>query len=296
MTSYRFETLDVFTDRRFGGNPLAVFTDATGMDGATMQRIAAELNLSETSFVLPPEQPGSDARVRIFHRTAEMPFAGHPSIGTAWALARLRGVMGESIRLEVPAGLVDATLVREADGRVTGARIAAPQALTTGQTLAPATIAACVGIDAADIVTAVHPPIEASVGVTFVLAQVTHDALARCVPDLRGFRAGLQPDMAGRLSLLVYARDGESIAARMFAPIAGTIEDPATGSANAALAALLLSLDGGDSARFDVVQGVEMGRPSLLSLTAARGMDGIRATVAGACVPMFTGAWEDRAA
>lgn len=164
MNDYRFETLDVFTDRRFGGNPLAVFTDAEGMADATMQRLAAEMNLSETSFVLPPRTSGSDAFVRIFTRTGEMPFAGHPTIGTAWALARARGIAGEDMRIEVPAGLVEVRLRRDAAGEVTGARVAAPQPLTTGGTLAPATVAACVGIDVGDVVTTVHPPIEASVG------------------------------------------------------------------------------------------------------------------------------------
>ena len=88
MQIYRFETVDVFTTRRFGGNPLAVFPDARGLSDAQMQALAAELNLSETTFVLPPVNPANAARVRIFNRTAEMAFAGHPSIGTAFVLAR----------------------------------------------------------------------------------------------------------------------------------------------------------------------------------------------------------------
>ena len=189
------------------------------------------------------------------------------------------------------------TLIAGSDESVGGGRVAAPTPLSTGEILDSATIAACVGIDPTDIVTEHHAPIEASVGARFVLAEVSGDALTRCVPDVRAFRAVLDryPDMAGRLSLFVYARTGDRIRSRMFAPVAGTVEDPATGSANAALAALLLSLDGGDAAQFTVRQGVEMGRPSTLDLTATREADGIRATVAGLCVPMFDGAWDDHA-
>lgn len=296
MRSYSFETVDVFADRRFGGNPLAVFTDADGLDTATMQALAAELNLSETAFVLPPVDPSNDACVRIFNRTAEMPFAGHPSIGTAWVIARLRGYSGPGLRLEVPAGLVEATLERAPDGMPTGASIVAPQPLSTGDAVDPGAIAACLGLPPAAVTVDTHPPIEASVGVGFVLAAVAADALAHAVPDIGAFRAA-RATIAGegdRLSLLAYARDGADIRARMFAPLAGTWEDPATGSANAALAALLLSLDGGDAAHFTVRQGSEMGRPSVLRVSARRTGAGIVASVAGSCAPMFSGFWTDQ--
>src|SRR3569623_2677762 len=128
MADYRFETVDVFTQARFGGNPLAVFTDATGLSDAEMQALAAEMNLSETTFVLPPADPANHARVRIFNRTAEMPFAGHPNVGTGFVLARLRGDGAERLRFEEKAGLVEVRLVREA-GEVVGAEIAAPPPL-----------------------------------------------------------------------------------------------------------------------------------------------------------------------
>lgn len=295
MRRYDFETFDVFTDQRFGGNPLAVFTDASGMDDATMQALAAELNLSETAFVLPPVDRANDARVRIFNRSAEMPFAGHPSIGTACVLARRRDHRGASLKLELTAGLVEAVLQRSEAGQVTGARIAAPQPLTTAATLEPATIAACLGLPNCSVLDNPHPPTEISVGMNFVATAVAPDALARAVPDIARFREA-RAQMTGdgdRLSLLIYARTADQIHARMFAPLAGTYEDPATGSANAALAAFLLSIDGGEEAHFTTRQGIEMGRPSLLHLTARRTAAGIVATVAGDCSPMFTGCWDD---
>ncbi|MFJ5368287.1 PhzF family phenazine biosynthesis protein, partial [Bosea sp. CER48] len=106
MPSYPYETVDVFTDKPFGGNQLAVFTDARGLSDAQMQALAAEMNYSETTFVLPPEDPANDARVRIFHRTAEMPFAGHPNVGTACVLARHGRDRDGVLRFEQMAGLV----------------------------------------------------------------------------------------------------------------------------------------------------------------------------------------------
>jgi trans-2,3-dihydro-3-hydroxyanthranilate isomerase len=291
MPVFPYETVDVFTDRQFGGNPLAVFTDARGLSDAQMQALAAEMNYSETTFVLPPADPANDARVRIFHRTAEMPFAGHPNVGTACVLARHGRDRGGVLRFEQLAGLVEIDVERDAGGAVVSATIAAPQPLALGLELAPDAIAACAGLASGDIVTANHQPVQASVGVKFVLAETRAEALTGASPDISAFRkleAG-HAELNRRLSLFLYARDGNEIRARMFAPLAGTWEDPATGSASAALGALLLSLDGGDRAAFTITQGVEMGRPSLLEVTAQRGTDGIRSRVGGGCVPMFRG-------
>lgn len=291
MPSYRFETVDVFTDRRFGGNPLAVFPDARGLSNTEMQQLALELNLSETTFVLPPENPAHSARVRIFNRTTEMPFAGHPSIGTAYVLAKQNLPAARVLRLEVPAGIVVVELAADERGEVVGGRITAPQPLTLAGEIPVETIAACAGILPTDIVVETHAPLVASVGNPYVIAEVTDQALSRCAPDIRAFRQAVdaRPAMAGRFSLHLYARNADNIRARMFAPLAGTYEDPATGSANAPLAGLLLLRMGVDRARFTVRQGVEMGRPSLLEITAFRAEDGIRATVAGRCVPVFKG-------
>jgi len=291
MPAYPFVTLDVFTDQRFGGNPLAVFTDARGLSDADMQSLAAEFNLSETTFVLPPEDPAHTARVRIFNRTAEMPFAGHPSVGTGFVLASQGRGRDGALTLEVPAGLVEVEIAYDTAGAAAGGVISAPRALTLGEELTAEAVAACASLAPADVIVTAHRPVEASVGVTFYFAEVTGEALTRAAPDLAAFRrvGGERPDGAARLSLHLYARDGDKIRARMFAPLSGTIEDPATGSANATLSALLLSLSDDESASFDIVQGVEMGRPSRLKGTARRAPDGIRATIGGGCVMVLRG-------
>lgn len=292
---YAFVTVDVFTDRRFGGNPLAVFPDARGLSDAEMQALASELNLSETTFVLPPDDPTHTARVRIFNRTAEMPFAGHPNVGTGFVLAS-EGRGGEgTLWFEEIAGLVEVRVTRDDAGAPTGARIAAPQPLVVGAEVPATTVAACAGLDAADVIVRAHRPCWASVGNPYVVAEVTGDALTRAVPDLAAFRAARaqHPAADNRFSLYLYARDASEdrsrIRARMFAPLSGTIEDAATGSAATPLGALLLSLGSAEEASYEVVQGVEMGRPSLLHATARRAPDGVRASVGGSCIPVLRG-------
>ena len=291
MREYDFVTVDVFTDKRFGGNQLAVFPDASGISDAEMQSLATEFNLSETTFVLPPSDPRHTARVRIFNRTAEMPFAGHPNVGTGYVLAQQGRDKNGVLLFEEIAGLVEIRIER-AGGTVTGATIAAPQPLSLGLKLPAETIARCTGLAAGDVLTTAHPPVVATVGNPFVLAEVAPAALSRAIPDLAAFRtaiAGL-PELQGRMSIYLYVRDGSAkVRARMFAPLAGTVEDPATGSAATPLAALLLSLGKEQSAAFDIMQGVEMGRPSLLRVAARRTEDGIRATVGGGCVPVLRG-------
>jgi trans-2,3-dihydro-3-hydroxyanthranilate isomerase len=290
MADYEYHTVDVFTDRRFGGNPLAVFPAAQGIDDATMQALAAELNYSETTFVLPPRDPANDRHVRIFTRTSEMPFAGHPNVGTAFVLARLGLAPGRSLRFEEIAGLVEVRLTEER-GEIVGAEIDAPQPLTIREELPVDGVAACLSLAPRQLVTGNHRPVRASVGVDFVLAEVAPDALSGAAPDIGAYRrlAAQFPSFEGRLSIFLYASNGADVRARMFAPLAGTWEDPATGSANATLAALRLQLSGGDSLAYEAVQGVEMGRESRLLLRAWRGEDGIRASVGGACVSMFRG-------
>jgi trans-2,3-dihydro-3-hydroxyanthranilate isomerase len=139
--------------------------------------------------------------------------------------------------------------------------------------------------------TASHPPLRATVGVEFVLVEVAADALRGAAPDLAAFRETAAAHLPGaaRLSMLLYVRDGQRIRARMFAPLAGTWEDPATGSANATLAALLLSQGEATETAFEVTQGVEMGRPSTLHVRARRTPEGIRASVGGDCVSVLRG-------
>lgn len=291
MRCYPFTTLDVFTDQRFGGNPLAVFSDARGLSDGEMQALATEFNLSETTFVLPPANPAHTAQVRIFCPAHEMPFAGHPNVGTGYALA-LAGRDRDGVLLfEEIAGLVEVRINRDDAGAVVGATVVAPQPLSLGAELPAEAVAACTGLNPSDILTSAHRPMLASVGTPFVIAEVSGDALTRAVPDASAFRRvnAEHPAHDGRLALHLYARDGMRLRARMFAPLAGIIEDPATGSANAPLAALLLSLSGQTDYSVDVIQGVELGRPSLLHVTAHRGPDGIRATVGGHCVPVLRG-------
>jgi len=298
MRDLEFVTVDVFTDRQFGGNPLAVVLNGEGLSSATMQAIAAEFNLSETTFVLPPKQKGNTAEVRIFVPKAELPFAGHPNIGTAFALARAGTVYGEPVDpeglvFEEKAGLVRLELARS-DGEVTGARLTAPETLSVGESFSADLIAAACSVDADDLSSDRHEPCIASCGTRFVLAEVkTLAALAKASPDRRGF-AGLFPggDFTG---VLLYVRDpgGQvDIRARMFAPLKGVQEDPATGSANVALVGLLAKLDPADDLDLvlKIAQGVEMGRPSLMVASAAKRSDLVEeTTIGGSCVAVMAG-------
>ena len=286
-----YETVDVFTTRRFGGNPLAVVLDAEGLSTAEMQSLAAEFNYSETTFVLPPEDPANTARVRIFNRTVEMQFAGHPNVGTAFVLAGLGCGSRDLMRFEEAAGLVEIRLTRDGTGAVVGATVEAPQPLTLGDELPAPEVAQCAGLAPEDVVVATHVPVHASVGNPYVVAEVTGEALTRATPRLEAFQRAVcaRPHFNGRYSLHLYARDGERLRARMFAPLSGTVEDPATGSANAPLVALLLARSGAEQLERTIVQGVEMGRPSMLHVRAWRARGGIRAAVQGACVHVARG-------
>src|SRR5438045_8879843 len=153
MRRFTFVTVDVFTDHRFGGNPLAVFPDAEGLSDGEMQSLAAEFNLSETTFVLPPASVDNTARVRIFSRKAEMPFAGHPNVGTGWVLAGLGRAKGGMLRFEEIAGLVE---VQADSDFVT---IAAPQPLSLSPEMPVELLAGCVGIAPAGVVTSNHRPV-----------------------------------------------------------------------------------------------------------------------------------------
>jgi trans-2,3-dihydro-3-hydroxyanthranilate isomerase len=155
----------------------------------------------------------------------------------------------------------------------------------------PVQLGGCAGIEPWEIVTENHKPVEASLGNPFVIAEVTPAALTRARPDSAEFRriGATVPELASRFALYLYARGGDALRSRMFSPALGVMEDPATGSAAAPLAALLLKLSGASSGAWDILQGVEMGRPSLLRTTANVTPDGIRATVGGACVRVLEG-------
>ncbi len=292
MPSHPYVTVDVFTHDRFGGNPLAVVLDGRGISDRRMQQLAAEFNYSETTFVLPPDDPAHTAKVRIFNRTYEMPFAGHPNVGTGFVLGQLRDGVGDRLVFEERAGLVTVTLVRDADGRVSGASIDAPQPLSTGLPLAAETVAACLGLAVSDVRTAVHPPMVGSVGMPFLLAELEPAALGRAAPQIEVWQRTARSwnGLDGQLEVFLYAHDGPGkVRARMFAPDSGTWEDPATGSASAALVALLLSRSDAPSLAIDITQGVEMGRTSRIAARAWRSADGVRSAVAGGAVMVFRG-------
>ena len=284
--AYEFVTLDVFTDRRFGGNPLAVFPDARGLDTATMQALAGEFNLSETTFVLPPEDARHTAKVRIFTPAAEIGFAGHPNIGTAWVLAQQgRDLQGRMV-FEGGSGPVELGVERDAQG-LKICKLMAPQRLKLGAAPGAADLAPCARLATADI----GRTDVASVGLDCVCAEVSEDTLAHAGPDASAFRAladrWLGPQ--GRFMLCLYARDGDRLRSRVFGPLYGVTEDPACGSATAALAGLMLERDAATDNRIVMRMGSEIGRPSVLHAGAQRGEDGVRVWLAGQCVEMMRG-------
>jgi trans-2,3-dihydro-3-hydroxyanthranilate isomerase len=288
LREYEFETVDVFTDRRFGGNPLAVFPDASGLGDGEMQSIAREFNLSETTFVLPPRDPSHTAAVRIFTPAAELAFAGHPNVGTALVLAERMATRPERFVFEEKAGLVP---IRFDWSGAPQATLDAPLPLQRGAELPPDLVARCVGLPPAQVLTGSHPPCIAGMGTDFVFAEVTPAGLAAATPDVTAMREAAQrfPVRPIGFPVHLYVRESQVLRTRMFSPLSGIPEDPATGSANVALAGLLLELDGGAEHRLTIHQGVEMGRPSLLNAGAARAADGIRAWIGGGAVPVLRG-------
>jgi trans-2,3-dihydro-3-hydroxyanthranilate isomerase len=275
---YRYFICDVFTNTRFGGNQLAVLPEANGLSDTQMQQVAREFNFSESAFVLPPEQ-GHARRVRIFTPAAEVPFAGHPNIGTAFVLATI-GSFGSidgpiTVTFEEKAGLVPITISQRSGAF--WCELSAPERLSLGKTVSAESLASAVSLDADDVVTTTHLPQVASVGLPFLMAELKdRAALTRARVNAQRFDAlaaqGVTPDV----HLYTKSADEFDIRARMFAPFDGVPEDPATGSANCALAGLLRHYgdvaDGTVSWR--IAQGVEMGRPSVLEVHAEK-RDGI---------------------
>jgi trans-2,3-dihydro-3-hydroxyanthranilate isomerase len=297
---YTFHTLDVFTDRIFGGNPLAVLTAAEGLDAEHMVRITREFNLSETVFVLPPDDPKHAARVRIFTPGRELPFAGHPTVGTAFLLASLGAfplTEGETrIVLEEGVGPVPVT-IRVRDGAPVSAELTAAQEPTfRDEVPSVREIARMLSLSDGDVLTLPTPPRAVSCGVPFLLVPLRdQDAVSRAKADRAVWDAVLREGVWARE---VYLFDGgaaarrETIRARMFAPSLGIAEDPATGSAACCLAAYLAAAapvtDG--ELRWTIEQGVEMGRTSTLHISAEKRENVIAAVrVAGESVRVSQG-------
>ncbi|MCK1386792.1 PhzF family phenazine biosynthesis protein [Bradyrhizobium sp. 21] len=293
----RYITVDVFTDRAFGGNQLAVVLDAGGLTSAQMQAIATEFNYSETTFVLPPRDKANDAEVRIFTPVREIPFAGHPNVGTAFVLAGLAKEPKPRLLFEEKAGLVPVDIVRE-HGRVISTELTAPQPLSRFAQLSAAEAASLISLGADDIKVDRHAPQIVGVGTPFLVIEVhSRDALKRARPDAAAFGKLLPRD--GAFSAWFYTRDVPAAEApcerqaRMFMRGAsGLVEDPATGSATVAAVSLFADLDAtrDGELKLTIGQGFDMGRPSLL-LTRVRKQDGkiVSAHVGGSCVQMMEG-------
>lgn len=285
-----FCTCDVFTDRRFGGNPLAVVLEGAALSELQMQAVAREFNFSETVFVLPPSDPGHSARMRIFTPKREVPFAGHPTLGTAFALASLAPERhpGDRVVLQAKVGPVTVELERH-QGEVTRCTFSAPRLPQPGPE-APRRdeLAAMLGLAPSQVLEAAE---FWSCGLSFLVVPLASvEALQRCRLDLTVW-AGI---LAGYESKHVYpvAQAGAVWRVRMFAPDAGVSEDPATGSAAAAFAGWLAAYAPQAQRRstYTLLQGEEIGRPSRIDVHIDR--DGDRITtvrVAGASVMVSRG-------
>ncbi|WP_207459665.1 PhzF family phenazine biosynthesis protein [Azospirillum sp. SYSU D00513] len=276
MRTLDFITADVFTDRLFGGNPLAVFPDGRGLDDATMQAIARELNLSETVFVLPPSDRGHTRDVRIFTPSMELPFAGHPTIGTAIILAEIGALEGDgpwSIVLGEKVGPIPVRIDRPQEGPLfavlSSARL--PEAVADAPPLS--ILARLLGLPLEAITRAGSLPAVYSAGVPFTIVPVaSRAALSAIRLDLSVWRAEIAETASPHL-FPVFMEDwqaGRSIHARMFAPAMGIAEDPATGAAATALAGFLAARQtlGTGLTGWNLHQGEDMGRPSLIRIEA----------------------------
>ena len=266
----RFVTLDVFTDRALAGNPLAVVLDAEELDTERMQAVAKEFNLSETVFVLPPEDPRHRAKLRIFTPRHELPFAGHPTVGTAVLLGLMDQPDGSdavAFGLEEGVGVVSCVAERIGEGRGR-ARFRLPKLPRfLGEGLDPARCAEVLGLEPDEIGFDRHRPSRHDAGVPYDLVPIASlDALARVRVSADGFAAAFGE--SSHPSVYVYARQDRGFRARMFFPTPEIREDPATGSAAASFAGALMQCEPLGDGEHDVVieQGYEMGRPSDIAL------------------------------
>jgi trans-2,3-dihydro-3-hydroxyanthranilate isomerase len=296
MPVRRFVTLDVFTERPLAGNPLAVVLDAEGLDGAAMQAVAREFNLSETVFVLPPEESRHRARLRIFTPAQELAFAGHPTVGTAVLLGlhdRRAGIADAiAFGLEEQVGVVPC-VVEPGDGRGR-ARFRLPRLPEVwGEGPEPAAVAEALGLSVQDIGFSRHRPSRHSAGTPMDLVPLRSlDALGRARPDAAALARAFGPK--AKVFLYTDATDdpAHSFRARMFAPGAGIPEDPATGAAVAAFAGALMQFEPLGEGTHDVLiaQGYEMGRPSEIALQLVIAEGALRsAEIGGSAVVMTEG-------
>ena len=277
-TSLRYHVVDVFTERRYAGNPLAVVLDADDLSTDQMQRIASEFNLSETTFPVAASAVGADYRLRIFTPRAELPFAGHPSVGTAWLLRSLGRVGAGRVVQECGAGLLPLQVADEEVVLTGGAPV-------VGEPVDAAPFLAAVGLPG-EAATGV-PVRWAGTGIEFGFLNVYEDAVARCKPDLQRLAA------LGNAGVSVFSYAAGRAHARVFAGGVGVPEDPATGSAALGLGVWLVAsglADADGESSYVVEQGVEMGRPSTLRATVrAVGGRAVECRVAGSVVAVGHG-------
>lgn len=295
----KYYVLDVFTEQALGGNPLAAVVESAGLDTAAMQTIATEFNLSETIFILPPHDPVNSARLRIFTPQKELPFAGHPTVGAAVLVAELRAaslLKSQDLRvvLEEPIGAIACT-VSHRPGSAHKAHFVMPKLpARLGPPQDKAKLAAALGLAAADIGFDRHVPTVYSAGVPFTFVPVAGlAAIGQAKPNSELLEAALGPEASGAY---LYTREtaeaGHHFHARMFAPGLGLREDPATGSAAAAFAGVLMAFekfpDG--SHALAIEQGYEINRPSLIALTldVEQGVL-VEASIGGAAVILAEG-------
>jgi trans-2,3-dihydro-3-hydroxyanthranilate isomerase len=296
MPGLRFVQVDVFTDTPFCGNPLAVILDGHGLTADQMQAIAREMNLSETTFILPPTDNAAQARVRIFTPQIELPFAGHPVVGTSYVLA-IEGMIPQretsfAIRLELASGVlpVELTCTDGVVRRVTMTQHP-PQFMTILPPVDVERLAKGLGLEPQDLIDTGLPTQLVSTGLPQLMAPV------RSLAAVQGIRLALDPlhsicERYTTHSIYVFTRETLTASAdvhtRLFAPLAGVIEDPATGSASGALGAYLVHhrvFDSGASViRIENEQGCELGRPSRIYIEVARDGSTISGVRVGGCV------------
>ncbi len=302
-TGVPYCTVDVFTNRRYAGNPLAVITDARSLDDATMQAIAKEFGYAETTFVLPSRNTETTAHVRIFTPLTEVPFAGHPNVGTAFVLANggcaLDLDIGDTMVFDEAGGPVAVDVVRDGNA-IVGAAITAPRALDRLGTCDTGRVARCLSLPETAIVTNRFAPTVASVGLEFAFAELASlDDLENLRPDSGAFAeaAALEVNTVDDFALcafVVLSDDDEAfrVRSRVLSPLGHPPEDPATGSASGALASLLAASRTVPKASTTVhiEQGVEMGRPSQITVTVPAEDGQVQApTIRGTCVAVSKG-------
>lgn len=270
MKSYKYYICDVFTDSRFSGNQLAVIPKASGLSDKQMQKIAREFNFSETTFVFPTNS-SLNRNVRIFTPYEELPFAGHPNIGTAFVLAHdsdSKDIKAPTIlNFDELAGPVEVKIFYD-EKNALACELKAPERFSLGKSISISEIAAILSLDERDININTHMPVEASVGLKFTIVNLNSiHALRRIKINSCKLNALNDFEVSTNIHCYYLDKNTQCINARMFAPDLGVREDPATGSANCALAGLLGHLEEIEAGVFSwtINQGIEMGRPSRLN-------------------------------